>query len=58
MLRIGAAAALVSAATYAVAPREPILFGILHCMFVASLIALPFLAWRRALGARWRWAPR
>jgi uncharacterized membrane protein len=46
MLRIGAAAALVSAATYAVAPREPILFGILHCIFVASLIALPFLAWR------------
>ncbi len=46
MLRIGAAAALVSAATYAVAPREPILFGILHCLFVASLLALPFLARR------------
>ena len=43
LLRIGAAAALVSGATYAVAPETPILFGILHCIFVASLLAIPFL---------------
>jgi uncharacterized membrane protein len=51
MLRIGAAAALVTGASYAVAPREPILFGILHCIFVASLLAVPFLAWPRPLAA-------
>ena len=43
MARIGAAAALVTGATYAIAPQTPILFGILHCIFVASLLALPFL---------------
>lgn len=47
LLRIGAAAALVSAATYAVAPTTPILFGILHCILVASLVAAPTLASRR-----------
>jgi uncharacterized membrane protein len=56
MLRVGAAAALVTAATYAIAPTTPILFGILHCIFVASLLALPFLGRPRpwaalALGA-------
>ena len=45
MLRIGAAAALVTGATYAVAPQTPILFGILHCILVMSLLAPPFL-WR------------
>ena len=43
LLRIGAAAALVTAASYAVAPQTPIGFGILHCIFVASLLAAPFL---------------
>ncbi len=43
LMRIGAAAALVSAATYAMAPTTPILFGILQCIFVASLVAAPTL---------------
>ncbi len=43
-LRIGAAAALVTAASYAVAPQTPIGFGILHCIFVASLLAAPLVA--------------
>ncbi len=53
LIRIGAAAALVSAATYALAPETPILFGILHCLFVASLLSLPFLI---APGALSTWA--
>ena len=40
-LIVGAAAA-VTAASYAIDPEEPILFGILHCIAVASLIAAPF----------------
>jgi uncharacterized membrane protein len=51
LLRIGAAAALVSAATYAIAPETPIFFGILHCLFVASLLAVPFLVLPRAASA-------
>ena len=51
MLRIAAAAALVTAASYAVAPQTPILFGILHCIFVACLIAAPLLAWPRPWAA-------
>jgi uncharacterized membrane protein len=43
LLRIGAAAALVSVATYLIAPKTPILFGILDCLFVASLLAAPTL---------------
>jgi uncharacterized membrane protein len=43
LARIGAAAALVTAATYAIAPETVIGFGILHCIFVASLLAPPFL---------------
>jgi len=43
LARIGAAAALVSGATYAIAPQSPIFFGILHCIFAASVIAAPFL---------------
>lgn len=53
LIKIGAAAALVSAATYAVAPETPIFFGILHCLFVASLASLPFLI---APGALSTWA--
>ena len=49
LARIGAAAALVTAATYAIAPETMIGFGILHCIFVASLLAAPFLDWRRDL---------
>ena len=40
---IAAAAALVSAATYFIAPDSPIFFGILHCILAASLLAAPFL---------------
>jgi uncharacterized membrane protein len=47
-LRIGAAAALVSGATLAFAPKSPILFGILHCILVASLVAAPLVARPRA----------
>lgn len=38
------AAALVTAASYGVDSAEPILFGILHCIVVASLIAALFVA--------------
>ena len=38
------AAALVTAASYAIDADEPILFGILHCIVVASLIAALFVA--------------
>jgi uncharacterized membrane protein len=41
---IAGAAALVTAASYAVDAEEPILFGILHCIVVASLIAALFVA--------------
>ena len=41
---IGAAAAAVSAATYWQDPKTFIFFGILHCLFAASLVALPFMA--------------
>ncbi|MGB5085822.1 MAG: heparan-alpha-glucosaminide N-acetyltransferase, partial [Methylocystis silviterrae] len=40
---IGAAAALVTAGTYALFPNAFVFFGILHCIAVASLIAVPFL---------------
>ena len=39
--RIAAAAGLVSLASYAVDARQPILFGILHCIALASLLAWP-----------------
>ncbi|CCJ07580.1 DUF1624 domain-containing protein [Methylocystis sp. SC2] len=50
---IGAAAALVSAGTYALFPNAFVFFGILHCIAVASLIAVPFLLapWPVALAA-------
>ena len=40
---VGGAAALVTAATYFSAPDEVILFGILHCIAVASLLAAPLI---------------
>jgi uncharacterized membrane protein len=40
---IVAAAALVSAGTYVAFPKAFVFFGILHCIAVASLIAVPFL---------------
>jgi uncharacterized membrane protein len=41
---VAGAAALVTAASYAVDPEEPILFGILHCIAAASVIAALFVA--------------
>ena len=43
LLRIGGAAALVTGASWLFARDEAIGFGILHCIFVASLIAVPLL---------------
>jgi uncharacterized membrane protein len=40
---VALAAALVTAASYFFAPGQTIWFGILHCIVVASLLALPFL---------------
>jgi len=40
---VAGAAALVSVATTLAAPDEPIWFGILHCIFAASLLAAPLL---------------
>ena len=42
LMMIGAAAALVTAATSVLFPGEGIFFGILHCIAAASLIAAPF----------------
>ena len=39
---VAGAAALVTAGSFAFAPSEPITFGILHCIAVASLLAWPF----------------
>jgi len=50
LARIGVAAALVTGATYVVAPETPIGFGILHCIFVGSLLAAPFLIGVRPSG--------
>ncbi len=50
---IAGAAALVTAASYAIDASEPILFGILHCIFAASLIAALFVAappWAALIG--------
>ncbi|MBM3552857.1 MAG: DUF1624 domain-containing protein [Alphaproteobacteria bacterium] len=48
---IVAAAALVSAGTYVAFPTSYVFFGILHCIALASLIAVPFLLapWPMAL---------
>jgi uncharacterized membrane protein len=39
---VAGAAALVTAGSFVFAPSEPITFGILHCIAVASLLAGPF----------------
>ena len=39
---VAGAAALVTAGSFVFAPSEPITFGILHCIAVASLVAWPF----------------
>ena len=39
---VGGAAALVTLGSFVFAPSEPITFGILHCIAVASLITAPF----------------
>ena len=39
---VAGAAVLVTAGSFAFAPSEPITFGILHCIAVASLLAGPF----------------
>jgi uncharacterized membrane protein len=43
LAKVGGAAALITAATYVFAPQEPIFFGILHCIALASLLAAPLL---------------
>ena len=39
---VAGAAALVTAGSFVFAPSEPITFGILHCIAIASLLAWPF----------------
>jgi uncharacterized membrane protein len=39
---VAGAALLVTAASFVIDPTEPIAFGILHCIAVASLVAAPF----------------
>ena len=43
LCKIGLAAVLVSAVTYAQYPKRWVYFGTLHCITVTSLMALPFL---------------
>jgi uncharacterized membrane protein len=43
VLRIGGAALAVTVSTYALFPESYVFFGILHCIAVSSLLALPFL---------------
>ena len=43
MTKVAGAAALVSAATYIALPDWWVFFGILHCIALGSLLALPFL---------------
>lgn len=43
LAKVGGAALLVSAASYATFPGSPIFFGVLHHIAVASIIAIPFL---------------
>lgn len=43
LLRIGGSAALITVATYFAFPETYIFFGILHCIAVSSVLALPFL---------------
>lgn len=64
--KIAGAAALVSLGTYFAMPDEWIFFGILHCIALSSLLALPFLNWPLhfvaiaaviAIGAPFVWTP-
>jgi uncharacterized membrane protein len=41
---VAGAAALVTTGSFVFAPSEPITFGILHCIAVASLLAAPFVS--------------
>ncbi|MCJ2075092.1 DUF1624 domain-containing protein [Methylobacterium sp. E-016] len=43
LLRVGGAAALITLATFYAFPDSFIFFGILHCIAVSSVLALPFL---------------
>ncbi|MCJ2082906.1 heparan-alpha-glucosaminide N-acetyltransferase [Methylobacterium sp. J-090] len=43
LLRIGGAALAVTAATYGLFPGSYVFFGILHCIALSSVLALPFL---------------
>ncbi|WP_112663510.1 DUF1624 domain-containing protein [Microvirga flavescens] len=43
LARIGGSAALITVATYFAFPQTYIFFGILHCIAVSSVLALPFL---------------
>jgi uncharacterized membrane protein len=47
LLQISLAAAAISVASYVLFPQSPIFFGILHCIALSSLIALPL------VGAPW-----
>ncbi|WP_342361035.1 heparan-alpha-glucosaminide N-acetyltransferase [Terrarubrum flagellatum] len=45
LIIVGGAAALVTAGTLVAMPEAPVLFGILHCITVASVLIVPFLRW-------------
>ena len=49
LVRVGGAALAVTLVTYFVFPGSYIFFGILHCIAVSSVLALPFLRLRPAL---------